>query len=50
MTVADEKALLARFAKAAGTGEQLNIHVQWFDRHVSLPTLSRLSGKVGIGG
>jgi transposase len=26
MTVAEEKALLARFAKAAGTGELLNIH------------------------
>ena len=26
MTLAQEKALLARFAKAAGTGEMLNIH------------------------
>src|SRR5712691_5964417 len=26
MTVAEEKALLARFAKAAGAGEMLNIH------------------------
>ena len=26
MTLADEKALLARFAKAAGAGELLNIH------------------------
>jgi transposase len=26
MTIAQEKALLARFAKAAGTGEMLNIH------------------------
>jgi len=26
MTVAEEKALLARFAKTAGTGEMLNIH------------------------
>jgi hypothetical protein len=26
MTLAEEKALLARFAKAAGAGEMLNIH------------------------
>jgi transposase len=26
MTLAEEKALLARFAKAAGAGERLNIH------------------------
>jgi transposase len=26
MTIAEEKALLARFAKAAGAGELLNIH------------------------
>ena len=26
MTLAEEKALLARFAKAAGAGELLNIH------------------------
>jgi transposase len=26
MTIAQEKALLARFAKAAGAGEMLNIH------------------------
>ena len=28
MTIAQEKALLARFAKAAGAGEMLNIHLK----------------------